>query len=87
MSSEIKVQIKERAVQLHGLSEGHSSSVALMALLKCYYIKKKMALSSLCALELVVKEVYYRLCYCIDGYFHFIRFPNNSGEIQHKSSL
>lgn len=83
----MKVQIKDRAVQLHELSEGHFSPVALIELLKCYYIKKKMAFSCLCALDLVVKEVYYSLCYCIDGYFHFIRFPNNSPEIQHKSSL
>lgn len=87
MSSEIKVQTKDRAVQLHELSEGHFSSVALIKLLKCYYIKEKMSFSSLCALELVVKELNYRLCYCIDGYFHFIRLPNNSAETQQKDSL
>lgn len=87
MSSEIKAQIKDRDVQLHELSEGHFASVALIKLPKCYYTKEKMSFNCLSALELVVKERYYRLCYCIDEYFHFIRFPNNSAETQQKSSL
>lgn len=63
-------------------------SVALIKLLKGYYIKKMVPFScSLCALELVVKELYYRVCCSIDGYVHSVRFTSNSVKTQQKSSL
>lgn len=63
-------------------------SVALIKLLKGYYIKKMVPFSCpLCALELVVKELYCRVCYSIDGYVRSVRFTSNSAKTQQKSSL
>jgi len=41
----------------------------------------------LCALELVVKELHYRVSYSVDGYVRSVRFTSNSAKTQQKSSL